>query len=327
MGQIGIPLELKAWYNGDLIKVLSANNTNHDKKIVVTLGLCVKNNSRTIRQSIECIIRQKYPGELIQLVVVDGSSKDDTLSIIGSALSKTNITVEYYSDEGKGLGIARQLVFNNAKGKYVIFVDGDVRLFRDCVRNHVKFMEENPGVNVAFGIPIFHKGTLIATICSLYLHVEGSRKKLLCGNDATVYRSKVLPQIGGFDPNFKGALEDQDLMRRIRAKGWLISVNEKARYFHDHRADIRSLWLEQNWIGYGAYYFHHKYCNTRTVWTKVPIVQFFYGMTTISKAYELTHRKIAFLIPSWLALINAYWWFGFIKGYMDRYEYRKVSEK
>lgn len=79
-------------------------NVDLDMSERVTIGLCVKDSERTIHQSIESILSQKYPMELIQLVVVDGCSKDKTLSIINNETSKSHILVETFSDQGQGTG-------------------------------------------------------------------------------------------------------------------------------------------------------------------------------------------------------------------------------
>jgi glycosyltransferase involved in cell wall biosynthesis len=282
----------------------------------VTIGLCVKDSERTIKESIESIIGQKYPGELIQLVIVDGCSRDKTLSIVASATSKTDLIVETYSDKGEGLGTARQIVVNNARGKYVIFADADVRLFSDFVKSHVEFMEENPGIGVAFGTPMHQEGTsLVAAIWSLCDCVVGGS----VGNDATIYRSEVLRQVGGFDTKIKGAGEDRELIARFRLNGWPVSVNETARYFHKHRENFRGFWVEQSWFGYGDHYVSHKDKNGKPKWHNLPIGSFVYGLRIAVKAYRLTHRKISFLIPVQLVLAKISWWYGFIRGHLEGY--------
>ena len=282
----------------------------------VTIGVCVKDSERTVKQSIESIISQKYPTEFIQLIVVDGCSKDKTLSIINSATSKARTIVETYSDKGEGLGTARQIVVNNAKGKYVIFVDGDVKLFSDFVRNHVKFMEENPNIGVAFGTPMFQEErTLIATVSDLRAYATGGS----LGNDATIYRSEALRQVGGFDTKIKGAAEDVDLIVRFRLHGWQRSVNKTARFFHKRRENLRSFWIESSWMGYGDHYVNHKGCSFGAVWHRFPAAEFVYGLKLASRAYERTQRKLSFLILPQMILANISWWAGFTKGHIDGY--------
>jgi glycosyltransferase involved in cell wall biosynthesis len=281
----------------------------------VTIGVCVKDAEETIKESINSIINQKYPTELIQVIIVDGCSKDKTLSIVASATLKTDMKVEIYSDKGRGLGTARQIVVDHAYDKYIIFVDADVKIFDDFVKNHAKFMEENPDVGVAFGRPMHQEGTLVSTVWDLHCYATGG----FMGNDATIYRSEALRQAGGFDANIKGAAEDRDLIARIRAKGWLVSTNEKARFFHKCRENFKDFWDEQSWFGYGDHYINHKNKNMDPMWRKLPIGSFTYGLRMALKAYELTHRKTSFLIPLQMVLGNIAWWFGFIKGHMDSY--------
>jgi glycosyltransferase involved in cell wall biosynthesis len=76
-------------------------------KIKVTIGVCVKNKEKTIKEAVDSIISQKYPAELMQLIVVDGCSKDKTMSIVAATTAKTKVRVETYSDQGRGLGVAR----------------------------------------------------------------------------------------------------------------------------------------------------------------------------------------------------------------------------
>ncbi len=292
-------------------------------RVKVTIGVCAKDSENTIRQSIESIISQKYPMKLIQLIVVDGCSKDKTLSIINSATSKTRMKVETYSDKGEGLGTARQIVVNNAKGKYVIFVDADVRLFSDFVKNQVKFMEENLSIGVALGAPMLQEGTLkertlIAKVSDLAAYATERSGCVAC--EATIYRSEALQQVGGFDTKIKGAAEDRDLIARFRLHGMQVSVNETARFFHKHRENLYAVWIESSWMGYGDHYFNHKHGSSiGAVWHRFPAAEFLSGLKVSSRTYRRTQRKLSFLILPKMILENIAWWAGFAKGHIDGY--------
>jgi glycosyltransferase involved in cell wall biosynthesis len=284
-------------------------------KIKVTIGVCVKNSEKTIKESIDSIISQKYPAELIQLIVVDGCSKDKTMSIVANTTAKTKVKVEIYSDEGRGLGVARQIVVNKANGKYIIFVDADVKLFDDFVKMHVKFMEENPNVGVGLGKPmLFQGGTLVLSVWNLYVYAAHA-----CGTDATIFRPEALRRVGGFDPNIKGACEDIDVLNRIQRKGFLVSLNEQARWLHKSRENLRDFLAERSWFGYGSHYVSHKPNHPHYTWRDNPIGYFRYGLRMAFKAYRLTHKKISFLIPIQMVLSNIFWWYGFYKGHLDGY--------
>jgi glycosyltransferase involved in cell wall biosynthesis len=281
----------------------------------VTIGVCVKNSEKTIQESVGSIINQKYPAELIQVIIVDGCSRDKTMSIVDRTTEETRLKVETCSDKGEGLGTARQIVVNNAKGKYIIFVDADVKLLSDFVRNQVKFMEEKPDIGAVFGTPLHQEGTLIATVWDLVTYSAGGS----VGSEATIYRTEVLRQVGGFDTRIKGAAEDIDLIARIKLHGWQVSVNETAKFYHKHKENLRSFWAEQSWFGYGYHYFNHKHGTLGTVWRKFPAGDFILGLKLTSRAYERTHRRLSFLILPQMILGNISWWAGFAKGHKHGY--------
>jgi len=279
----------------------------------ITVGVCVKNNERTIKAAIESILNQKYPIELTQIIIVDGCSTDRTLPIIRNLTSEMDMSVEIFSDKGKGLGAARQMVVDNAKGDYIIFVDGDVELQEDFVQTQVDFMEKNPKVATAVGRYMFKEGNLISTVYCLSNYVSR-----FLGNDATIYRSVALRQVDGFDENMKGT-EDKDVILRIRKQGWEFSVNEKAGFYHNCRQGFREFWKEQAWWGSGNHYLNHKHGCLKPLWRSLPAGSFKYGLELAMKSYGLTNRKISFLIPPLLVLGKIAWWFGFIKAHLNGY--------
>jgi len=117
------------------------------KKPKVTIGVCVKNVERTIYNTLNSILSQDFSHNLIEIIIVDGKSIDETLKIIKRILKRCDIKSRIFI-ENKGLGFARQLVVENASGKYIVWVDGDMIIPNDFVRKQVEFMEKNPKVGL-----------------------------------------------------------------------------------------------------------------------------------------------------------------------------------
>jgi glycosyltransferase involved in cell wall biosynthesis len=294
--------------------------------VMVTLGLCIKNSEKTINDSINSIISQTYPRELVRLVIVDGCSTDNTVKILVECTSKTDAKVDFYSDNGNGLGFARQIVVINSVGKYLIFSDGDVALSSNFLTEQVKFMEENPNVGVAYAKPMpypLSQGTLVSNVTALFNYADECSR----GSTATIFRREAVLQVGGFDINITGAAEDIDLIARIQAKGWSVSVNDKARFSHKFRESIGEFWREQTWFGYGSHYFNHKNKDATPEWRNLPFGYFIFALRIACKAYRMTLRKISFLIPLQMTLGNVSWWFGFINAHIDGYghNYKPVN--
>ncbi|UCG55345.1 MAG: glycosyltransferase [Dehalococcoidia bacterium] len=100
----------------------------------VTIGMCVKNAEETIQDAIDSIIAQDFPHNLLMLIVVDGYSCDKTLSIIKARLSEVDFKYKIFFEK-QGLCQARQFVVDNAEGKYVIWIDGDMTIPKDFKGN------------------------------------------------------------------------------------------------------------------------------------------------------------------------------------------------
>jgi glycosyltransferase involved in cell wall biosynthesis len=133
-----------------------------EDNIIVTIGFCVKNAEATVRQAIESILDQDFPREHMELIVVNGCSRDATLAIIKGKLKGSGLKTRIFR-ENMGLGYARQLVINNAKGKFIIWVDADMILPKNFVKKQVSFMERNPKVGIAKGkYAIYEKDSLVA---------------------------------------------------------------------------------------------------------------------------------------------------------------------
>ncbi len=281
---------------------------------LVTIGLCVKNSEKTIAKILNSIGNQQYPKELMQLIVVDGCSKDQTIPILNRIISKTDLHVKIYSDEGKGLGVARQITVKNAVGQYIMFVGADVELLEDFTRKQVEFLTQNPTVGISAGRHMFREeGGLISEVWNLHNYVSKF------GYDALVCRLEAVRQVGGFDEQIKGASEDKDLILRIKAKGWGVSVNDNARFYHACRENLKDFWNEKVWFGYGNHYLNHKYENTVPLWRNVPAGSFVYGLKLTLKAYKSTYKKISYLIPFLTVFGNLAWWLGYIKGHLNGY--------
>ncbi len=100
---------------------------------IVTIGLCVKNVENTVMETVDSIIHQNYPPSLIDLIIVDGCSRDKTLSVIIKNISNSELKMKIYSAAGKGLRYARQMVVNSSNHRYVLIIDGDVELSKNFI--------------------------------------------------------------------------------------------------------------------------------------------------------------------------------------------------
>ncbi len=91
-----------------------------DDKLMISFIIPVYNAQNTIKKCVDSILAIEY--ENIEVIVVDDGSTDKTAEILKS-FDTDRIIVIY--QENKGVSAARNLGINNAKGKYISFVDAD----------------------------------------------------------------------------------------------------------------------------------------------------------------------------------------------------------
>jgi glycosyltransferase involved in cell wall biosynthesis len=299
----------------------------------VTIAMCVKNAEAIVKEAVKSVLSQDYSHDKMEIIVVDGSSVDNTVSVIKSALTESSIGARFLS-ENKGLGFARQIAINAASGKYVIWVDGDLLLPSDFVSKQVDFMEKNPIVGIAGGIfGELPGGSLPAVLENLVYAVSSSARKAdiaskfigrsgeehrFIGTEGSIYRVRAIQQVKGFDINIMGAAEDVDLAYRVKKAGWKLSRTE-ATFYEVCRGSWKELWKQYVWYGYGGWYLFHKDRTAIPLYEMLPLVGFVAGLLYSIEAYRLTRRKISFLLPLQYTFKRIAWCFGFVKGLIERY--------
>jgi glycosyltransferase involved in cell wall biosynthesis len=298
--------------------------------IIVTIGFCVKDVSDTIRDAIRSISKQDLSHALMELIVVEGFSRDQTYSIVKNDLSEVDIDCKIYRDD-KGLGAARQTVVNKAHGTYIVWVDGDMILPDDYVRKQVEFMENNPSVAIAGGKYGLHLGqgavadleNLVYVVDSLYGEKAASRFGHVPGTEGAICRVKAIRQAGGFDVSIKGAAEDTELACRLVVMGWDLRVANQI-FTESTRKSLFSLWHQYFWYGYGGHFIFHKNADMLTLWKMTPPAGFMAGLLRFSSAYRLTHRKMVFLLPLHYTFKRIAWLFGFFRAHFEGYGHVKA---
>jgi len=289
------------------------------------VGLCIKDVEGTVGNAVDSIAKQDFPHNSMEILIVEGHSADRTLSIVKEGLVNVDIECKIIRDR-KGLGAARQIVVEKARGKYIVWVDGDMVLPHDYVRSQVEFMEDNPSVAVAGGKYGLHLGNglvadlenVVYAVDSIYGEKSASKLGHLPGTEGAIHLVGAVRQVGGFDSRIKGAAEDTELAYRLIARGWKLDIAGNF-FVESTRGSLNSLWKQYFWYGYGGHFIFHKDTNMLTLWKMAPPVGFMSGSIRCPGAYMLTHRAMVFLLPLHYTFKRVAWLFGFLKAHLDRY--------
>jgi glycosyltransferase involved in cell wall biosynthesis len=295
-------------------------------KSKVTIGVCVRNCEELIEGAINSVMDQDFPQELMEVILVDDGSEDKTVSVINSYAPKMGTQVSIFRQNWKGVGPARNVVVNNAKSEYIVWVDGDMRLPREFVTKQVEFMERNPRVGIGKGRYGIYDG---ASLVAYLENVEALVELLTCeqnavskplGTGGSIYRVRAIKKVGGFDESITGGGEDTDAEYRIRKVGWLLQLTP-AEFYEIRRKNWKALWDEYFWHGSGGHSILPTMKQTRSVLLKMfPPAAVLLETLLSCEAYKLVHRKVVFLLPFHWIFKRAAWCTGFAMSYVNGYK-------
>lgn len=297
---------------------------------IVTIGVCARNCESSIDNVAKSIKCQSFPHELMEVVFVDDGSDDNTLSVIRKMVPTFDMEVKVYGIKWEGLGTARNLVVDNACGKYIVWLDCDMMFPSDYVKKQVDFMTCNPNAGIAGGkYGASHQKSLVAILENLpfiitHSKYEGKITPKLPGTGGSIYRVEAIKEVGGFDAKIKGAAEDIDAAYRVKNVGWLNYISSAT--FYEKRIETwKALWSKYFWYGYGMHFVLHKSSQIEKLYEMLPPVAFLEGLLCSSAAYRLTLKKKAFLLPLHFLFKMTAWIFGFMKSHFRSYGHKQLS--
>ena len=116
---------------------------------LVTIVVPVYNVDKYLEECIVSIINQSYSN--FELILVNDGSTDNSDSICKKFIN--NEKVKYISKENEGVSVARNVGINMAKGKWIVFVDGDDYLDKYMIEDLVKQIK-NDNTDIVITPPI-----------------------------------------------------------------------------------------------------------------------------------------------------------------------------
>jgi glycosyltransferase involved in cell wall biosynthesis len=292
--------------------------TSPNEGFEVTIGVCVKDCENLVREAIESIADQDFPHRFMEVVIVDDGSKDRTLSIVEDCVAKMDISARIFHQKWRGLGYARNVVVDNARGKYIIWVDGDMKLTKGFVRKQVDFMERNPIVAIGKGKYGICATNVVGTLENLEFMTANSRSREKIGSrplgtGGSIYRVNAIREVGGFDQNIQGSGEDADAEHRIKEAGWLLDTTS-AVFYERRRKTWKLLWDEYFWHGTGGPHIIEKNGRFADPYMFFPPFAVLMEFSRVASAYKISHHRLALLLPLHYTFKRVAWVLGFAKN-------------
>jgi len=202
------------------------------------------NRERTIEACLKSIADQTYP--IKEIIVVDGGSRDRTLSIASKYATKIIL------DKGS-LGKARQRGAEEATGQILGIFDSDIVLpTKDWTEKAVQYFRADSAVGIVWPFNKAPEGASIVTRCYFLLwkaraweFLKQANKRLLVPGGNSLVLRKALETAGGFDTTLKFG-EDLELGNRIVRLGYGVAIFKEA-ILHDTMWSFEEYARKQIW--------------------------------------------------------------------------------
>lgn len=179
----------------------------------ITVITASYNSEKTISDTIESVLNQKYPN--IEYLIIDGSSSDNTISIIKQYENLFEGRLKYISEKDSGIYDAWNKGVKMAQGRWISFVGSDDILFENIFSDFIEFAKTNEDVN------FISSKTLLVTEDLKPIRVTGTpwsntMNSYCCiAHVGSLHHKTLFDKKGVFDSNFKIA-GDYDFLLRCK---------------------------------------------------------------------------------------------------------------
>ncbi|MCQ6332113.1 MULTISPECIES: glycosyltransferase family 2 protein [Bacillus cereus group] len=142
------------------------NNIITNQEFMISIVIPSYNASAFIKETIQSVQSQTYTNW--EMIIIDDVSKDNTRELIKEEIKKDGRIQLIELQENGGAAIARNIGINNAKGKYVAFLDSDDLWLPEKLEKQLEFMQNN---DIAFSFTSYQIMNQDGTLTDKVVHV------------------------------------------------------------------------------------------------------------------------------------------------------------
>ncbi len=187
------------------------------------------NEGKHIGQAIESLLKLNYPKNMIEIIVVDDKSTDNSADVVREYVKKyKNVRLIVNKRNSGKAAEPTNIGVKAAKYGYIVVADSDSTPERDALIKMIGFLQENPRVGgVTCAIMAKHRNKFLEKLQAVEYSVIAFTRKLLDRVDAiyvtpgpfALYRKKTLFEVGLFDT--KNMTQDIEIVWRLVYHGYL----------------------------------------------------------------------------------------------------------
>lgn len=247
----------------------------------LTIVMPVRNEARFIRDTLMQLLKQDYPTDRYEILVVDGMSDDSTVSIV-TDLAQHYSQIRLMENPSRLSSYGRNVGFRSGRGDYFLVVDGHCfiptgSLFRnvvDCFEKSGADCLGRPQPLDPPGLTPFQQAVALARGSRLghggdsliYGDYEGFASPV---SNGAAYRRDLFDKVGYVDESFDAA-EDVEFNYRVEKAGLTCYTSPLLTVRYYPRENISGLFRQMMRYGKGRRRFIKKHPQALTVNQLIP---------------------------------------------------------
>ncbi|MBI2632600.1 glycosyltransferase [Candidatus Pacearchaeota archaeon] len=211
------------------------------------------NEAETIGNVIKSLLELNYPKEMIEIIVVDDRSKDNSAEVVRRYAKKyKNVRLIVNERNSGGAAEPTNIGIKAAKYDYIAIADADSTPDKDALIRMIGFLQVDEKVGgVTCAVLARKPEKFMQKLQEIEYYIIGFNRKLLDLVDAiyvtpgpfALYKKKILFEIGLFDT--KNMTQDIEIVWRMRANGYTVRMCLPAKVYSNTPSRISDWWRQR----------------------------------------------------------------------------------
>lgn len=274
----------------------------------ISVLIAARNEEDNIARTLDCIVNQDFPKEILQIIVVDDHSTDNTAAIVASYASRGVTLLQL--NEGDKLNSYKKLAISRAiaqaSGELIVTTDADCRMGTSWLRTVVSYFEETGAYMVSSPVAYSEEKSYFERFQTLeFLYLIGlgaagigNKNPTTCNGANLAYRRDLFYEMGGFNGIDNLASGDDELFLHKVAEKYAEKIgfckSKEAIVYTDAKATLSGFISQRRrWASKST-----KYRDKRVVWLGVSIWLFNLSLIAglIQFVIDLPNVNVLFLV-------------------------------
>lgn len=265
-----------------------------DPSVKVSVIATVLNEGASLRRLLDSLAEQTRPPD--EVVIVDGGSRDETLSILQNAMQEGRLPLRVLVEPGANISRGRNVAIAASSGDVIASTDAGVRLSPEWLAALIAPFETDSPPQVVSGVfvPDAHTTFEIAMAATvLPTLAEIKPERFLPSSRSVAFTRRAWEAVGGY-PEWLDYCEDLVFDLRLRKHFHPFGFAPAAAVQFRPRSNLRSFFRQ--------YYLYARGDGKADLWRKRHLVRY------------VTYLVVLPLLVLLGWLISPWWWLGIVAG-------------